>query len=62
MFKKDCFAFKKEGNCFALSEMHCEGCKFYKHSDDPKAEQLRLMKETNGYYQTSIYSGYINVV
>lgn len=47
MFKKDCFAFVNETTCFALREINCNGCGFYKHSDNPHQDQLILMDEIN---------------
>lgn len=29
-YKKNCFAFCREGRCHALVEMDCKNCRFYK--------------------------------
>lgn len=47
MFKKDCFAFIKEGNCFALTEMQCSNCSFYKSVPDGPTARKKIIEETD---------------
>lgn len=42
--KKDCFAIK-DGECTALNKTECNGCHFYKHSDNPAEDQERIERE-----------------
>ena len=49
MSKTDCFAYVNEGRCFALSEMDCEVCKFYKHSDNPKKTREQILNDVEKY-------------
>ena len=37
-YKRDCFAYKKEGKCKALRQIDCVGCKFYR--TDLKMEDI----------------------
>lgn len=46
---KDCYANISKDKCFALTEKNCEGCNFYKHSDNPEAERAKIETETRRY-------------
>lgn len=39
--KKNCFAFIKEGECFALSKQKCENCEFYKSRRLAKEQYIK---------------------
>lgn len=48
-YKKDCFAFIKEGRCFALSDMNCGKCQFYKKSENPLEERKEIIEDCKMY-------------
>lgn len=62
MIKTDCFAYKNENDieeCYALNELNCENCKFYKHRDKVKnnifypdsfENEEKYIKEFNRYF------------
>ena len=46
---EDCFAYIKEGVCFALTKMECDNCPFYKHSENPDKDRKDILAEIYGY-------------
>ncbi len=64
--KTDCFACVSKSNtvkvCFALKQLDCAGCPFYKHSDDPAAERKKIMHDMNEYSGRAIsFSGAVRL-
>lgn len=48
--KKDCFAYvETTGLCSALKCKNCEGCNFYKHSDDPVRTRSKIKSDIEIY-------------
>lgn len=54
IIKEDCMFYNsertgKKNSCTALQERECENCKFYKHSDDPKADRAKIARQCEIY-------------
>lgn len=50
MDRTNCFANIADINeCFALTEKKCEGCKFYKPSDNPELARARIISDVHAY-------------
>lgn len=48
--KKDCFAYSERTHeCSALKCTNCEGCNFYKHSEDPVRTRAKIKSEIEIY-------------
>lgn len=52
--KQDCMFYNsdragKKNSCTALMSCECDGCKFYKHSDDAKADRAKIARQCEAY-------------